>query len=139
MFGEVFQCTHCDFGFNSGWSHHERSQSLLCLGCASGFRAHHPETVWGPDSTEPLKLLQGVYRKKKRSHEWQDTGITLKTSETVKPGARAGVFNFLYEALTGFTCPVCAQKNSIVETIAGEPPCPKCKTGQMKYVGECIY
>ncbi len=95
--------------------------------------------MWGPRSSKPLKLLRQVFRKKAKSWDWKDTGVTLKSSKKAKPGAPEGMFYFLYEALNGLECPVCGKLDAIVETIEGEPPCPKCSKGRLKAHGTCIY
>jgi len=138
MFGEVFKCSKCDFEFTTGWSHHECGQLLLCIGCGTHFKASNPETMWGPDSSKPLNLLRERYVKKTKSWEWADTGVTLRSSETARSGSKDGLFYFLHEACAELQCPSCKQ-HRIVETIDGEPKCPKCHDGAVQAEGTCIY
>ncbi|MEP6670611.1 MAG: hypothetical protein ABJF10_15750 [Chthoniobacter sp.] len=139
MFGEIFTCSSCDFEFQSGWSHHQAGESLVCRECATAYFAGEGVSRWGAIPGERLKLFRGVYVKRRKREEYQATGAFLTVSQNRASKDSAVFLFFLEEDLRHLSCVTCGKSGSIVETLHVGDQCPKCKAGKIGEPDRCIY
>ena len=124
MFGEVFNCSVCDFQFNTGWSHHVGGQFLICRDCVTRFVIGGGSSCWGPVPGERLQLFQECYKKRpKKRNILVPTGIFLLPSDPLEPLA----------------CPACHRVGSMTTKLMAGECCPKCRKAAIVSGGECEY
>jgi hypothetical protein len=122
MFGHIYRCSKCPFSFNSGWSHHEGGQLLICKACGQDYVLGRGQSCWGTKEGERLQLMT-------RNEETRTpTGInTVVKVVQPEPGNKSDGVSVLQ--LDKIPCPKCKCENSLVQTLEQQSPCPICKTG----------
>ncbi len=133
MFGNEFRCTHCQFEFSSGWSHHAGGQLLVCKVCGKHYVLGGGQSCWGAKNGEQLQLFAA-----NEEGDRVPTGVIVVVSVPRPDPAEKwdGVSLLQFDDIP---CPGCGGRNVLVQSLEEESPCPACGKGVVKKEGTCIY
>jgi hypothetical protein len=146
--GYALYCRSCDFGLNTGWSHHTVSSSCVCTNCASIFSIKGTQSCWGVRDGEICYLYQSIgskkQRKKNRNRATElDTGVKVigETSrqEITLPTGKTSIIETFAFRLETIECPSCHHKGSLRLSLDDQAQCPKCSVGIIESRGMIEY
>lgn len=130
MFGNIYECTSCDFRFSNGWSHHAGGISLFCTDCNCHFKLCG-KSEWGADELEELEFIQ------RTENGFVNTGIKTRVVSVVNNDSSAeGILIF---RLLNSVCPTCSSETGLHQEFLENTMCKLCFRGLIKKYGNAIY
>ena len=133
-FGQLCECSTCDFSFLSGHSHHEGNSQAFCRACFALFLLP-TKSHWGPAIGELIELhrlqvteMPGSSRKRKRPSVTQRLE---PVGEYVLVERREGESWGVHYPMQDVRCPSCRELDQLTLDFESGEPCPVCKIGRL--------
>jgi hypothetical protein len=146
--GYALYCRSCDFGLNTGWSHHAVSSSCVCTNCASIFSIKGTQSCWGVRDGEICHLYQSINSKKQRKRNRNratelDTGVRVigatSSQKITFPNGETSIIETFTFRLEAIKCPSCHLKGSLSLSLDDKDRCPQCRVGIIENRGMIEY
>ena len=123
----TYECSQCGFEFLTGHGHN--TDFVICSTCGADYVVQYQGWFGSCSKSNPGTLIL---------HDSQELKFDDRTEEKV---IRSGVLPLKDSELpdlSGDRCAKCDTLGSIVISISPKMPCPKCKKGLLKNLGEWI-